>query len=207
FKKLLEEIHVTWAHLEKKRTRLQNLHQSLLKNSIQCLETASPTLATTLEPPRDDIRMKDYSLRIGLCLGILMLICNAYCVRHAQTLIITYSLDVHILKKYWDRVKSKLRNVTLSNNWRDIIDELVKQNNNNSIRSILRRILVATTVYFIWNERIKRLFDDDQRSSEVVIELIIKHTKLKLMSLKVTESIQVRKVAREWDIVMKGKVK
>ncbi|GJZ43577.1 RNA-directed DNA polymerase, eukaryota, reverse transcriptase zinc-binding domain protein [Tanacetum coccineum] len=56
FRKLLEEIHVTWAHLEKKRTRLQTLHQSLLKNYVQCLETASLTLATASEPPRDGVR-------------------------------------------------------------------------------------------------------------------------------------------------------
>ncbi|GKB24367.1 hypothetical protein Tco_0863768, partial [Tanacetum coccineum] len=53
---LLEEIHVTWAHLEKKRTRLQTLHQSLLKNSVQCLETASQIFATTSDHTRDDVK-------------------------------------------------------------------------------------------------------------------------------------------------------
>ncbi|GJW11876.1 hypothetical protein Tco_1577703 [Tanacetum coccineum] len=38
---LLEEIHVTWAHLEKKRTRLQTYTKSLEDLCIQCVETAS----------------------------------------------------------------------------------------------------------------------------------------------------------------------
>ncbi|GJV00672.1 hypothetical protein Tco_1329942 [Tanacetum coccineum] len=38
---LLEEIHVTWAHLEKKRTRLRTYTKSLEDFCKQWLETAS----------------------------------------------------------------------------------------------------------------------------------------------------------------------
>ncbi|GJZ50456.1 hypothetical protein Tco_0604646 [Tanacetum coccineum] len=38
---LLEEIHVTWAHLEKKRTRLRLYTKSLKKLCIQSMEMAS----------------------------------------------------------------------------------------------------------------------------------------------------------------------
>ncbi|GKA00733.1 hypothetical protein Tco_0673398 [Tanacetum coccineum] len=38
---LLEEIHVTWAHLEKKRTRLRTYTKSLEDLCKQWLETAS----------------------------------------------------------------------------------------------------------------------------------------------------------------------
>ncbi|GJU62119.1 hypothetical protein Tco_1243954 [Tanacetum coccineum] len=38
---LLEEIHVTWAHLEKKRTRLRLYTKSLKKLCIQSVETTS----------------------------------------------------------------------------------------------------------------------------------------------------------------------
>nr|GEW26023.1 hypothetical protein [Tanacetum cinerariifolium] len=55
FRWLLDEIHVTWDHLEKKRTRLQILHQSLLKKSVQCLKTASQFLATTSRYTRDGV--------------------------------------------------------------------------------------------------------------------------------------------------------
>ncbi|GJU63096.1 hypothetical protein Tco_1244931 [Tanacetum coccineum] len=42
FGRHLEEIHVTWAHLEKKRTRLQTNTKTLQDLKSQRLETASP---------------------------------------------------------------------------------------------------------------------------------------------------------------------
>ncbi|GJS39576.1 hypothetical protein Tco_0564619 [Tanacetum coccineum] len=53
---LLEEIHVTWAHLEKKRTRLRLYTKSIEEIIIQTVETASPTLATTSELDQDSVR-------------------------------------------------------------------------------------------------------------------------------------------------------
>ncbi|GJU53239.1 hypothetical protein Tco_1226953 [Tanacetum coccineum] len=41
----LEEIHVTWAHLEKKQTRLRLYTKSLEELCIQCVETASRILS------------------------------------------------------------------------------------------------------------------------------------------------------------------
>ncbi|GJU18885.1 hypothetical protein Tco_1146851 [Tanacetum coccineum] len=42
FGRHLEEIHVTWAHLEKKRTRLRTNTKTLQDSKSQSLETASP---------------------------------------------------------------------------------------------------------------------------------------------------------------------
>ncbi|GJY54688.1 hypothetical protein Tco_0446352 [Tanacetum coccineum] len=53
---LLEKIHVTWAHFEKKRTRLQLYTKSLEEIIIQTVETASPALATASELDQDDVK-------------------------------------------------------------------------------------------------------------------------------------------------------
>ncbi|GJU77972.1 MAK10-like protein [Tanacetum coccineum] len=53
---ILEEIHVTWAHLEKKRTRLRLYTKSLEETIIQTVEMASPTLATTSQLDQDGFR-------------------------------------------------------------------------------------------------------------------------------------------------------
>ncbi|GKC24098.1 reverse transcriptase [Tanacetum coccineum] len=52
----LEEKHVTWAHLEKKQTRLRLYTKSLEEIVIQTMETASPTLATASELDQDGVR-------------------------------------------------------------------------------------------------------------------------------------------------------
>nr|GEX01104.1 MAK10-like protein [Tanacetum cinerariifolium] len=53
---LLEEIHETWAHLEKKRTRIRLYTKSLEETIIQTMETTSPTLVTTSELDQDDVK-------------------------------------------------------------------------------------------------------------------------------------------------------
>ncbi|GJT28710.1 hypothetical protein Tco_0908985 [Tanacetum coccineum] len=56
---LLEEIHVTWAHLVKKRTRLQLYTKSLKKLCIQSVETASRVssdVVRTFEVTESEIR-------------------------------------------------------------------------------------------------------------------------------------------------------
>ncbi|GKE25925.1 hypothetical protein Tco_1441309, partial [Tanacetum coccineum] len=52
----LEEINVTWAHLEKKRTRLQLDIKSLEEIIIQTVKMASPTLAMASELDQDSVR-------------------------------------------------------------------------------------------------------------------------------------------------------
>nr|GEV64975.1 MAK10-like protein [Tanacetum cinerariifolium] len=54
---LLDDIHSTWAHLEKKQTRLRLYTKSLEEIIIQTVETASPAIATTSELDQDGIRI------------------------------------------------------------------------------------------------------------------------------------------------------
>nr|GFA23307.1 hypothetical protein [Tanacetum cinerariifolium] len=52
---LLEEIHVTWARLEKKQTRLRLYIKSFEEILIQTVETASPSLVTASKCVRDGV--------------------------------------------------------------------------------------------------------------------------------------------------------
>ncbi|GJR19899.1 hypothetical protein Tco_0968426 [Tanacetum coccineum] len=56
FGKLLEEIRVTWSHLEKKRTRLQLYTKVDEENAHSGLETASQLLVTPSEHQSDCVR-------------------------------------------------------------------------------------------------------------------------------------------------------
>ncbi|GKF83855.1 hypothetical protein Tco_0248753, partial [Tanacetum coccineum] len=57
FRWLLEEIHVTWAHLEKKRIRIRLYTKSLKEITIQTVEKAPPAIATTSELNQDNVRI------------------------------------------------------------------------------------------------------------------------------------------------------
>nr|GEV12407.1 hypothetical protein [Tanacetum cinerariifolium] len=53
---ILEEIHVTWAYLEKKQTRLRLYTKSLEEIIIQTVEKTSPINATTSELDQDGVK-------------------------------------------------------------------------------------------------------------------------------------------------------
>ncbi|GJV65208.1 hypothetical protein Tco_1476036 [Tanacetum coccineum] len=55
FGKLLEDIHVTWTRLGKKRVKIAALHEVAWEICAQCPEMASEVLATS-ELTRDDVR-------------------------------------------------------------------------------------------------------------------------------------------------------
>ena len=72
----------------------------------------------------------------------------------------------------------------------------------NNILSVLHRIVIATTVYYIWHERNQRLFEQNERNSKSLLNGIMESIKLQLLSLKVKKSVAVTQVCKEWEIQM-----
>ncbi|GKB27728.1 hypothetical protein Tco_0867129 [Tanacetum coccineum] len=103
-------------------------------------------------------------------------------------------------------LKGKIYADKLSDDWKGVINDLVQMNNNNVIRSIMRRIVAAAAVYYVWQERNKRIMANEFRSVDVLFEIILEYVKLKIMTLKVKLFVQVKKVAKEWDVMVKEKI-
>ena len=72
----------------------------------------------------------------------------------------------------------------------------------NSINSVLKRMVLATTVYYIWKERNSRLFTGEMQNKEVVLKIIEEIIRLQLLGLKVKKTTNVEKVARNWLVEM-----
>ncbi|GKB92754.1 hypothetical protein Tco_0965026 [Tanacetum coccineum] len=58
----------------------------------------------------------------------------------------------------------------------------------NNIWQTVNKLVLRVTVYFIWNERNKRIFKDETRTEDGLIKFITKHMTDMLMSLKVKTS-------------------
>ncbi|GJT45926.1 hypothetical protein Tco_0954641 [Tanacetum coccineum] len=103
-------------------------------------------------------------------------------------------------------ITSKLQHSALigdvTNEWDDVMDKITRMACNNSIRSIVRRLVFATSVYYIWDERNKRLFGNQKRSDKEVLFSIINHIRMKLSGLKVKASPNIDAVSSEWQIKM-----
>ena len=100
--------------------------------------------------------------------------------------------------KIWRELKKKSQQEELSNNWNEILNGLISKLCNKSIMSILRRIVLAACVYYVWNERNKRLFANEKRDYKVLLTVIVNNIRLKLAS----KSAKIDEVSKRWQVYM-----
>ncbi|GJX07924.1 RNA-directed DNA polymerase, eukaryota, reverse transcriptase zinc-binding domain protein [Tanacetum coccineum] len=108
----------------------------------------------------------------------------------------TYSEDI------WSNVKDKVGRRNWSNEWEKVASTIVKGGCNSTIKSVLDRMVFATVIYFIWNERNKRIFTQEQRNAQDILNGIVESIKMQLMCLKVRSSSAVKEISKEWNISM-----
>ncbi|GJT58325.1 RNA-directed DNA polymerase, eukaryota, reverse transcriptase zinc-binding domain protein [Tanacetum coccineum] len=104
-------------------------------------------------------------------------------------------------KSVWKEMKEKAEVTNMPDKWDDIINFMTVRKHNRSIKCLLRKVTLAACVYFIWCERNKRLFTNEERCSKVLIEEITTHLRMKLASLSVKRTKQVEDI---WLVLVKG---
>ncbi|GJU45865.1 hypothetical protein Tco_1203131 [Tanacetum coccineum] len=70
----------------------------------------------------------------------------------------------------------------------------------NNIWQVLDRLIVAATVYYLWQERNFRMFRNERRTADEVYKIIVNNVKDKLMSLRMKKSKAVLTVAANWGL-------
>ncbi|XP_024964019.1 uncharacterized protein LOC112504316 [Cynara cardunculus var. scolymus] len=86
------------------------------------------------------------------------------------------------------------------NSWSELVLWLSSSPINNSIWSIIHRLLLAIVIYFIWQERNNRLHSDNCRSVEQLSKQICELIKMKLMGLNVKSNENVKRAAVVWGL-------
>ncbi|GJV12806.1 hypothetical protein Tco_1354347 [Tanacetum coccineum] len=102
-------------------------------------------------------------------------------------------------KVIWKELNQML-NVRLSDSWELIINDMIALPMNNNIWSIIRRLVIAAAVYYVWQERNDRLFKNEKRKSETIISTVKESIRLKLMGMRVKESRTVNEVEKIWNV-------
>ncbi|GJX75025.1 hypothetical protein Tco_0313620 [Tanacetum coccineum] len=69
--------------------------------------------------------------------------------------------------------------------------------------SVVRRLILAASVYNIWQERNGRIFKDVKRSSEEVFKCVVEVVKNRLIGLTLKDSSAVKNVENKWMISCK----
>ncbi|GJZ55432.1 RNA-directed DNA polymerase, eukaryota, reverse transcriptase zinc-binding domain protein [Tanacetum coccineum] len=101
----------------------------------------------------------------------------------------------------WESLTDKMGIQKWDIDWRKMMDEITI-NCRNSIQSVLNGMIMAAAVYYIWTERNKRIFTDEKRNSQSLLEGMMDSIKMQLMGIKVKNSPAIKKISEEWNIKM-----
>ncbi|GJW13056.1 RNA-directed DNA polymerase, eukaryota, reverse transcriptase zinc-binding domain protein [Tanacetum coccineum] len=104
-------------------------------------------------------------------------------------------------KGIWNELLQML-NVRLSECWDQIINEIKALPANRNILGIVRRLACDADVYYIWQEMNNRLFKNEKRDSNTILNTIKETFGMKLIGIKVKESRTVKEVEKIWNVKM-----
>ena len=79
--------------------------------------------------------------------------------------------------------------------------------NGNNIGSVVRRLCLSACVYMIWQERNNRIFREEERNVDVLVQCICDVIKCRLSSLTVKNTRAIIDVGKEWDVTFKESTK
>ncbi|GJR58907.1 hypothetical protein Tco_1501069 [Tanacetum coccineum] len=88
--------------------------------------------------------------------------------------------------------------------WAEIVFGISVRKANNTLWSIIQRLVFGAAVYFYWQERNFRLFRNVERPANKVFDIIMDTVRLRLLGLKIKRSSKVDKDAAIWKIPIKG---
>lgn len=72
--------------------------------------------------------------------------------------------ECEFTKRIWSRLKSLVKLEFAPNKWSNILNFMVLRPFNKSIWSVLQRLLIGASIYYVWQERNLRIFQDKNRS-------------------------------------------
>nr|GEW62149.1 hypothetical protein [Tanacetum cinerariifolium] len=99
-----------------------------------------------------------------------------------------------------DRVKIMAGLSNSSPSIDSIVSDILPFVNRRTTRSVISKLVVAATAYFIWQERNYRLFKKVKRSENQLVECIISSVRFKLMKCRFKKSMDGLAILRQWKL-------
>nr|GEY21176.1 hypothetical protein [Tanacetum cinerariifolium] len=103
-------------------------------------------------------------------------------------------------KVFWGKILKKMGVFGSTYKWNDLVVEMSRRNNGNSVDSVIRRLCFAASVYLILQERKNRIFRDECKSIRELIKVLSDIVRMRLLSLKFKRSTAVIKAQERWDV-------
>ncbi|XP_021990334.1 uncharacterized protein LOC110886795 [Helianthus annuus] len=100
----------------------------------------------------------------------------------------------------WINVRGKGGMNTVSPEWEPIVSWLAARASSKSAINFISRLIVAASIYFVWQERNASIIKNQTRPPDVLSDLIVQTVRYKLMGVKFKESSNVRRLLESWGI-------
>ncbi|GJZ75391.1 hypothetical protein Tco_0639856 [Tanacetum coccineum] len=98
-------------------------------------------------------------------------------------------------KAIWLNLQGKMNCTINTQSWKDIVDLIAEKPCLNSIWSIIRRLSFGAVIYFLWQERNMRIFKDQKREWQSLLQIIYDTIKARVMGLMFKKSKAIETVA------------
>ncbi|GJW42637.1 hypothetical protein Tco_0071436 [Tanacetum coccineum] len=105
-------------------------------------------------------------------------------------------------QQVWNQVKGAAGLASSNASIYDIIDDIIPFAARKTSKSVIAKLVVAATSYFIWQERNGRLFKNMKRTVNQVVECIMNTVRLKLMSCRLKKSRSACDIVKAWKLAV-----
>ncbi|GJR68831.1 RNA-directed DNA polymerase, eukaryota, reverse transcriptase zinc-binding domain protein [Tanacetum coccineum] len=103
-------------------------------------------------------------------------------------------------RRLWERLKPMGKMENISNAWANVISWISNKPASNKIWSIIQRLVFGAAIYFIWQERNSRIFQQMDRSEDSLFEVVVSTVRLRLRSLKLKQTPDVIDASEIWGL-------
>ncbi|GJZ40961.1 putative reverse transcriptase domain, reverse transcriptase zinc-binding domain protein [Tanacetum coccineum] len=104
----------------------------------------------------------------------------------------------------WQNVLNVVGISGVSSQWDDIMLWLLPISKSKTVISIIGRLIVAATAYFLWRERNDRIHGKGNKKVEQVSKYVADSVRLKLASIKFKKNARVRKLMETWKLAFEA---
>nr|XP_043638022.1 uncharacterized protein LOC122609026 [Erigeron canadensis] len=100
----------------------------------------------------------------------------------------------------WNSVKSRAELNNVAPDWMSIVAAILPIASKSSVQSVVAKLVLAASTYFIWDERNARLFRQQKRTRDQLIGAIVETVRLKLLTCRFKRTRRVERFLTAWDL-------
>ncbi|GKE66405.1 hypothetical protein Tco_1520566 [Tanacetum coccineum] len=89
---------------------------------------------------------------------------------------------------------------SMTGGYKEVVDYLIPHAKSRSCKSVVAKLVLSASVYYIWQERNNRLFSNQKRTIEQLYEVIKSAVRLKLLSCSFKKTRAGLEYVRLWEL-------